>query len=49
MILRIGPEGWPVKIRAAQTEHGKSQLRIIDRVLDTNTLVGRYLPNSSAD
>jgi hypothetical protein len=48
-ILRTDHEGWPVRVRVAQVELNKSYLGIIDRGIDTNSLEGRYLPNSSAD
>jgi hypothetical protein len=47
--VRTGHDGLPARVRAAQEEHGKSDLGIIDREADTNSLEGRYLPSSDAD
>jgi hypothetical protein len=32
--MRTGHKGWPVGVREAQEEHGKSYLRDIDREVD---------------
>jgi hypothetical protein len=35
--MRTGHEGWPVGVREAQVEDGKSYLRVIGREVDTIT------------
>jgi hypothetical protein len=32
--MRTGHEGWPVGVRAGQTEHGESYLGVVDRGVD---------------
>jgi hypothetical protein len=32
--VRTGCEGWPVRVRVVQAEHGKSYLGVIDREVD---------------
>jgi hypothetical protein len=34
LIVRTGHEGCPVRVRAAQVEHGKAYLRVIGREVD---------------
>ena len=48
-VIGTGHECWPVRIRAAQEEHGKSCFGAIDREVDTTSLESRYLPSSEAD
>ena len=47
----MSPRAWPwtgqLELRAVQMGHGKLQLGVIDREIDTNSLEGRYLPGSS--
>lgn len=42
------PSSRPASVKAAQVGHGKSYLRVIDRVVSTKSLEGRYVPSSGA-